>query len=149
MKKTIVILLIIFNFTFIFSLKASVLDDENYIFDDLEQVDDFLYWQVGGWQAVDSRSLIVNINPSQSYLLILDRNVWAIKYTEQIKISSRNSRVRKNVDLVQVLNQPSRPGRIVSIYLLPDRESQRSVRAKIRGEEIEGPIAYISDGEII
>ena len=128
-------LLIILLSCLSFSAQAATTLDEKYQFDNLEQVDDFLYWQVNGWQAIDSRSIIVNINPSQSYLLILDRNVWAIKYTEEIKITSRNSRVRKNIDLVQVLNQPSRPGRIEAIYLLPDRESQRSVRAKIRGEE--------------
>lgn len=143
MKYLLIILLSWASFS-IQAMTASL--DEKYHFDNLEQVDNFLYWQTTGWQAIDSRSLIVNINPSQSYLLILDRNVWAIKYTEEIKITSRNSRVRSNIDLVQVLNQPSRPGRIETIYLLPDLESQRHVRASILNKVVEEPIAPIVDG---
>ena len=135
MKKTLISLISVLFFTACAIPQSP--DANKYRFTSLEKVSSFKYRQINNWQAIDSRSLIININPSRSYLLILDRNVWAIKYTEQIKISSVNSRVRSNIDLVQVLNQVSRPGRIESIYLLPDREAQRRVRAEILSEEPE------------
>ncbi len=123
--------------------------DDKYQFADLEQVDDFLYWHVNGWQAIDSRSLIVNFSPSRSYLVILDRNIRALMFTEQVKFSSRNSRVRANIDMVHVLNQFARPSRIKAIYLLPNREARQAVRAQIRSEEINENGLDGMNGEII
>lgn len=115
---------------------AALPDEEKYLFTDLEEVNSFRNWQISGWQAIDARSLIVNISPSDSYLLILDRNLRAIKFTEQIRISSKGSRVRANIDMVHVANQYARPSRIDTIYRLPNREAQQNVRATILAEEI-------------
>lgn len=112
-------------------------DEEKYTFANLEEVDSFLYWQINGWNVIDSRSLIVNFSPSRSYLVILERNIRALNFTEQVKFSSRNSRVRANIDQVHVLNQFARPSRIEAIYLLPNREARQAVRAQIRSEELE------------
>ncbi len=147
MKKAMMFLLSVLSFSLVFFNQAAAIadDDEKYHFDDLEQIDDFLYWQARSWQVIDSRSLIIRISPAQSYLLILDQNIWALRYTEEISISSRNSRVRTNVDLVSVPNQAARRGRIEAIYLLPDRESRQHVYEQIRGIESEDLNAPRSD----
>ena len=123
--------------------------DDKYYFADLEQVDDFLYWQINGWQAIDGSSLIVNFLPSRSYLVILDRNIRALMYTEQVQFSSRNSRVRANIDRVHVLNQFARTSRIEKIYLLPNREARQAVRAQIRSEETDENDLHAMRGNVI
>ena len=110
---------------------ASALDSR-YIFEDLEELEDFNTWGINGWQVLDSRSLIVNISPSRPYLLILDRNVSGLRSVEHIRISSINSRVLSGIDRVQVLDNYSRPARIEKIYLLPDRASRQNAREVIR-----------------
>lgn len=146
MKKIAVIIISLVSFSI--QAIAAPSDEEKYIFEDLEEVRSFFNWQVGGWQVIDSRSLIVTVSPSESYLLILERNLWAIKYTDQIRISSAGSRVRSNIDRVFVDNQPSRPIRIDAIYLLPDRATRNSIRERITGEKPETTLITAS-GEVI
>ena len=150
MKKILLTILSLFSF-FVIPAIASTADndDEKYYFADLEQVDDFLYWQINGWQAIDSRSLIVNFSPSRSYLVVLDRNIRALMYTEQVQFSSRNLRVRANIDRVHVLNQFARTSRIERIYLLPNRETRQAVRAQIRSEELDENALDGMNGDVI
>ena len=135
MKKLLIVLISLFSFSA--QIGAASANDNKYLFPNLEEVSSFRNWQISGWQAIDARSLIVNISPSESYLLILDRNLRAIKFTEGIKISSSNSRVRANIDMVHVLDHYARPSRIDTIYKLPNREAKQNVRAVILGEVIE------------
>ena len=111
---------------------AASTSDSRYIFDELEEVDDFLSWNISGWQGLDSRSLIVDIAPGKSYLLILDRRVNGLRSGENISISSVNSRVTSGIDRVQFLDIYSRPTRIGKIYLLPDRATRKSTSEQIR-----------------
>lgn len=107
--------------------------DSRYIFDELEEVEDFLSWNIDGWQGLDARSLIVTVSPTKSYLLILDRRIIGLRSGENIKISSINSRVRSGFDQVQILDGfSSRPTRIEKIYLLPDRTARHEAREQIR-----------------
>ncbi len=137
----------------LFSLSAftvtAATNEDKYYFADLEEVDSFLYRQVRGWQAIDARSLIVNISAGRSYLVILDRNLTALNFTEQVQFSSRNSRVRANIDQVHVLNQYARPTRIETIYLLPGKAARLSARAKILSEELEVNGINGMNGEVI
>jgi len=153
MKRTLLTIISLLSFS-IFSAFAATgetatSEEDKYTFANLEEVDSFLYRQIGGWNVIDSRSLIVNFSPSRSYLVILERNLTALKFTEQVQFSSRNSRVRANIDQVHVLNQFARPSRIEAIYLLPNREARRAVRAKIRSEELEVNGMNGMSGEVI
>ena len=141
MKKLLIVLISLLSFSA--QTTTASAGDNKYLFSNLEEVSSFRNWQISGWQAIDARSLIVNISPSESYLLILDRNLRAIKFTEQIRISSTGSRVRANIDMVHVSNQYARPSRIDTIYKLPNREALRNARAKILGEVI------VVSGEVI
>ncbi|PCJ41540.1 MAG: hypothetical protein COA71_08260 [SAR86 cluster bacterium] len=134
MKKILFIIISLISFSVQAVTAAS--DEDKYHFDNLEEVRSFINWQVNGWQVIDSRSLIVNMSASESYLLILDRDLRALKFTESIRISSTNSRVRSNIDQVHVLDQFARPSRIKTIYRLPNREARQNARAKILAEEI-------------
>jgi hypothetical protein len=146
LKNILVVMLGLIGFSV--QVAAAPSDDQKYIFEDLEQVPSFLNWRVYGWQPVDSRSLIITLSPSESYLLVLERNLWAIKYTENIRISSTGSRIRSNIDRVFVDDRIVRPQRIDAIYLLPDRETRNSIRARIRGEEPQ-PVVIPTSGEVL
>ena len=150
MKKILITILSLSSFfAFPAIADSATSNQDKYSFTDLEQVDNFLYWQINGWQAIDARSLIVNFSPSRSYLVILDRNLRALMFTEQVQFSSRNSRVRANIDMVNVFDPIARPTRIKAIYLLPDREARQAVRAKIRSEEIDKNALNGMNGEVI
>ena len=97
----------------------------------------YLNWRVSGWSVIDSRSLIVNISRSKSYLVILAHDLPAMRYTDQIKITSMNSRVRSKIDRVYVPNQNSRSTNIFAIYLLPDRTTRQDARKKILSDNFE------------
>lgn len=147
MKRALLTVISLFSLS-AFTVTAAT-DEDKYYFADLEEVDSFLYRQVRGWQAIDSRSLIVNISAGRSYLVILDRNLTALNFTEQVQFSSRNSRVRANIDQVHVLNQYARPTRIETIYLLPGKAARLSARAKILSEELEVNGINGMNGEVI
>lgn len=150
MKIKLIRIISLLGFSVLSSFAASAATEEDkYYFANLEQVDNFLYWQINGWQAIDERSLIVNFSPSRSYLVILDRNLRALMFTEQVRFSSRNSRVRANIDMVNVFDPIARPTRIEAIYLLPDREARQAVRAKILSEEIDINALNGMNGEVI
>ncbi len=141
---SIILLILIF-----FSTHAVAADsnDDKYHFANLEEVRSFLNWQITGWQAIDSRSLIIEVPGAVSYLLILDRDLQALMYTDQIKFSStRGNRVRVNIDQIQVFDEYARPSRITTIYRLPNREAHQNARAKILSEE---PEALEIGGEVL
>ncbi len=108
--------------------------DEKYQFDTLETVDRFNNWSISGWNVIDQRSLIVHTSPSKAYLLILDRRLWDLHYSEAIAISSSTSSIYARFDTVRVLNRHgiNIPARIVKIYRLDGKEQRRIVRDQIR-----------------
>ncbi len=108
--------------------------DAKYSFNELEEVDSFRKWNVRSWKAVDSRSVIVDISPSQSYLIILDRNLRHLKHARNIHISSLNSRVYAGVDRVENHDsyfRPEVPVVIDKIYILPNRAARQDAREQI------------------
>ncbi len=135
MKYISVILLSLIIFPAKAILAVSV--DDKYRFDNLEEVSSYLNWRVSGWSVIDSRSLIVNISRSKSYLVILAHDLPTMRYTDQIKITSMNSRVRSKIDRVYVPNQNSRSTNIFAIYLLPDRTTRQDARKKILSDNFE------------
>lgn len=110
---------------------SAALPDPRYEFNDLEQVASFAHWNIRGWQVIDARSLIVETSASRSYLLILDHDIPALRFSEQIHISSANSMVNAGFDDVIVRDRFSRPARIQKIYLLNGRDVRQDARARI------------------
>lgn len=107
--------------------------DEKYYFDKLETVDRFHNWSINGWNVIDQRSLIVHSSPSKAYLIILDRRLWDLRFTETIAISSTASSIHAGFDTVHVINRHgiNIPARIVKIYHLEGKEQRRQVRDQI------------------
>ena len=107
--------------------------DEKYYFDNLETIDRFNHWSINGWNVIDRQSLIVHSSPSKAYLIILDRRLWDLRFSETIAISSTASSVHAGFDTVRVLNRHgiNIPARIVKIYRLEGREQRRWVRDQI------------------
>ncbi len=106
---------------------------EKYNFDNLQTVDRFNNWSINGWNVIDQRSLIVRTSPSRAYLIILDRRLWDLRFSETIAISSTASSVHAGFDTVRVFNRHgiNIPARIVKIYRLEGREQRRWVRDQI------------------
>ncbi len=107
--------------------------DEKYYFDNLETIDRFNNWSINGWNVIDRQSLIVHSSPSKAYLIILDRRLWDLRFSETIAISSTASFIHARFDTVSVLNRHgiNIPARIVKIYRLQGKEQRRRVRDQI------------------
>ncbi len=107
--------------------------DEKYYFDNLETIDRFNNWSINGWNVIDRQSLIVHSSPSKAYLIILDRRLWDLRFSETIAISSTASFIQARFDTVSVLNRHgiNIPARIVKIYRLQGKEQRRRVRDQI------------------
>ena len=107
--------------------------DEKYHFDNLETVKSFHNWSINGWHAIDQRSLIVQTSPSTAYLVILDRRLPDLRFSETIAISSTGSFVYANFDTVHARNKfgISIPANIARIYRLKGKAQRHQVREQI------------------
>ncbi len=107
--------------------------DEKYYFDNLETVDRFNNWSINGWNVIDQRSLIVHASPSRADLIILDRRLWDLRFSETIAITSTASSIYAGFDTVRVYNRHgiNIPARIVKIYRFEGKEQRRRVRDQI------------------
>lgn len=116
----------------VFAKGASV-QDERYHFDNLETVKRFNNWSIDGWHAIDQRSLIVRTSPSTAYLVILNKPLPDLRFSETIAISSTGSFVYAKYDTVLALNRYGiyLPANIAKIYRLEGKEQRRQVREQI------------------
>jgi len=107
--------------------------DERYHFENLEMVKRFSNWSINGWNAIDQRSLIVQTSPSTAYLVILDRRLPDLRFSETIAISSTGSFVYAKFDTVLARNRYGLniPASILKIYRLEGKEQRHRVRAQI------------------
>ena len=133
MKKFIVLLLMLGLISGTAFAKDSVALDSKYRFDNLPTVERFQNWNIDGWNVIDQRSLIVYTSPSRSYLLILDRRLPELPFTEAIAVSSTGSSIYSRFDRVRVLDRwgINIPANIVKIYRLDGRAQRRFVRHQI------------------
>ena len=113
--------------------KGTTAVDGKYVFDNLETVDRLKNWSIDGWNAIDQRSLIVRTSPSRAYLIILDRRLWDLRFSEAIAISSTGSSIHSRFDTIRVANRHgiNMPARILKIYRLEGKEQRRQVRDQI------------------
>ncbi|TQV72686.1 hypothetical protein FKG94_18530 [Exilibacterium tricleocarpae] len=109
--------------------------DPKYQFDGLERVERFQNWSIDGWYPVDKQSLIVRTSPSTAYLLILDRKLHDLRFSNGIAISSTGNTVHERFDTVRTRGRHtiSIPVHIAKIYKLKGKAERKLVRAQIRG----------------
>ena len=107
--------------------------DGRYHFDNLETVKRFNNWSIDGWNAIDQRSLIIRTSPSTAYLVILDRRLPDLRFSETIAISSTGSFVYAKFDTVLALNRYgiNIPANIAKIYRLEGKEQRHWVTEQI------------------
>ena len=74
-------------------------------------------------------------SPATAYLLILDRQLHGLRFSEGIAISSTGSTVYGKFDTVRTHGRQriSIPAQITKIYKLQGREQRELVKAQIRG----------------
>jgi len=110
---------------------------EKYHFPNLETVDGIFRYGIDGWSYVDPRSIIVDIAPGRSYLLILNREERDFRFTQHVAFSSTGSRILARFDSVRPIQRYnlSIPVTIAKIYKLNGRADKKAVRAQIKATQ--------------
>ncbi len=109
--------------------------DAKYIFPEFEEVDSITTSRISGWQAIDSRSLIVEDAPSTYYLIILRDRVRDLNFSEVISLSATGTQTMSKFDCVSVASGTcfvTTGAPIEKIYKLESREAVNYVREFIR-----------------
>ena len=107
---------------------------DRYQFSELETVDRIRHYTIKGWHYVDARSIIVDVSPGTSYLLILNREEHDFRFAEHVRFSSTNSDIYARFDTVTPVRRYgiNIPVPIAKIYKLNGREDKKAVREQIR-----------------
>lgn len=111
---------------------------EKYNFSNLETVDRIQRYGIDGWSYVDPRSIIVDISPSRSYLLIFNREESDFRFTDFLSFSSTGSQILARFDTVRPIRRfnITIPVTIAKIYKLNGRADKKAVRAQIKAQQV-------------
>jgi hypothetical protein len=111
---------------------------EKYHFPNLESVDGIYRYGIDGWSYVDPRSIIVDISPGRSYLLIFNREENDFRFTEHVSFSHTGSEIRARFDSVRPIQRYNIniPVTIAKIYKLNGRADKKAVRAQIKAPQV-------------
>lgn len=116
---------------------TSLAIDSKYSFSGFEQVDSISRLNLQGWETIDSQSLIVQLGPSQYYLLILRNRMPDLNFAETILFTSTGNRIEAGIDCVEVVGPSCTPEAmpvvIDTIYKLEGREDVELARRQILG----------------
>jgi hypothetical protein len=109
---------------------------EKYNLDDqLTPASEILRYNLMDWEAVDSRSFILQTAPSRFYLVVLTRPSDRLLFTETISISHTGAMVKPGYDKVTVYGAPSTETFVISkIYRFENREQANAVKKQLRGK---------------
>jgi hypothetical protein len=107
---------------------------DRYLFPNLEVVERIQKYAIDGWHYLDPRSIIVDISPSTSYLLILSREESDFRNAAHVKFSSTNSTINARFDSVTPIQryQFTIPVTIAKIYKLNGRADRKAARDQIK-----------------
>jgi hypothetical protein len=108
---------------------------EKYALDDrLTPVSEILRYNLMDWEAVDSRSFILQTTPSQFYLVILTRPSDRLMFTETISISHTGAMVKPGYDKVTVFGSPNVETFVIKkIYRFENREQVEAIKKQLGG----------------
>ncbi len=107
--------------------------DTKYRFDGLESVDRLSLYRIKSWHALDNQSLIIRATPSVSYLVILRRPVFDLRFAHSIAFTSNGSWVHTRFDTIRVIDRfaVNMPVSIARIYKLEGKDQRKAVTAMI------------------
>jgi hypothetical protein len=116
---------------------SALVIDEKYHFPEFEQVDSISRLNLQGWETIDSQSLIVQIDPSQYYLLILRNPMPDLNFAETILFTATGNRIEAGIDCVEVVGPGCAPEAmpvvIETIYKLDGQDAVDRARTQILG----------------
>jgi len=116
---------------------SPLLIDEKYRFPAYEQIDSISRLNLQGWETIDSQSLIVQIGPSQYYLLILRNPMPDLNFAETILFTATGNRIEAGIDCVEVVGPGCAPEAmpvvIDTIYKLDGQDAVDRARTQILG----------------
>ena len=100
----------------------------------LEPVTEVLKYNLMSWDAIDSRSFILQTAPSQFYLIVLIRHSDQLPFAETISITSTGAVVKPGYDKVTVYGSPQVDTFVIDkIYKLENREQGTAIKEQLRG----------------
>jgi hypothetical protein len=103
--------------------------------DELERVDQIFTIKNTRWQEVDDQSVILRVNWSDYYLVVLRRPMDTWYSNPSIRISNTGTSITAGIDRVYVAQSPDRQGYIIErIYKLKGREQAEEIKKRF-GED--------------
>ena len=103
--------------------------------DELERVDRIFTISNTRWQEVDDQSIILRVNWSDYYLVVLRRPMDTWYSNPSIRIGSTATSITAGTDRVYVAQSPDRQGYIIErIYKLKGREQAEEIKKRF-GED--------------
>lgn len=109
-------------------------DKAKYEFNELTELSSIPNWRLDSWDVIDSKSLIVETLPNQSYLLVLATPIQNLKIAVGILVSSSVGSVKARFDTVSTARNPMFKSSIQTIYKLDSDEQITAVKQQIAGE---------------
>lgn len=101
----------------------------------LEPVSEILRYNLMSWEAIDSRSFILQTAPSQYYLIVVTHPSDQLPFAETISITSTGAVVKPGYDRVTVYGSPHVDTFVIDrIYKLENREQGTAIKEQLRGE---------------
>ncbi len=102
-----------------------------YQFDELEQVNSIDNFRLDGWRSIDSRSVLIDVRPRQTYLLVLNGINNNLKFAQALLVSSKMNKVAAGFDAVSTADEPQFKTQIKSIYRIKDKQQEQQIKEKI------------------
>ena len=102
-----------------------------YQFDELEQVNTIDNFRLDSWRSIDSRSVLIDVRPRQTYLLVLNGIDNNLKFAQALLVSSKIGKVEAGFDTVATPAAPKFKTQIKNIYRIKDKQQEQQVKDKI------------------
>jgi hypothetical protein len=102
----------------------------------LEKVDSIYKYKFMGWEKVDTQSFVLQVSPSDYYLIVLSSPALKLPFAEHIRINSTNNMVRPGYNNVFVRSSGMTEEYIINkIYKFKDRKQVQDIEAQLTGEK--------------
>jgi hypothetical protein len=102
----------------------------------LEKVDSIYKYKFMGWEKVDAQSFVLQVSPSEYYLIVLSSPAQKLPFAEHIRIDSTNNMVRPGYNNVIVRSSGMTEEYIINkIYRFKDHKQVQDIEAQLTGEK--------------
>jgi len=102
----------------------------------LEKVDSIYRYKFMGWEKIDAQSFVLQVSPSEYYLVVLSSQAPKLPFAEHIRIDSTNNMVRPGYNNVFIRSSGMTEEYIINrIYRFKDYKQVQDIEAQLTGEK--------------